>query len=380
MRKIVFLILLLLLLFPIFALAQDNIEIDFFYSPTCGYCAEEEKFLNELQEKYPGIIINRYSTNEKKNIDLLKQRYNDYNVLEKHYGMVPATFTNNKYFVGFDEKIGKGIEECIIECQMGDAAETSTSIIDLEGNIELPIIGEINVKNYSLSILAVILGVLDGFNVCSLGALVLMLGLVLAFKSRKRVLFFGGLFILTTAVVYALLIIVWYKVFIWFISYMVFMQFLIATLGIAGGVYFFKAFLRFRKYGPNCQVNTDGMIAKLSEKIKRSFKEPANIILLLVGIFLFAAIITVVEFPCSAVVPVAFAGILAQAGLSSFQYLAYILLFTLFYMLDEIIVFLVAFFSMKIWLASSKVVTWITLIESIVLFALGFYYLFSIFS
>ena len=102
--------------------------------------------------------------------------------------------------------------------------------------------------------------------------------------------------------------------------------------------------------------------------------------MLLAGIFLFAAIVTIIEFPCSAVVPVAFAGILAQAGLSSFQYLLYILLFMLFYMLDEIIVFLIAFFSMKIWLASSKAVTWITLAESIILFVLGFYYLFSIFS
>ena len=81
----------------------------------------------------------------------------------------------------------------------------------------------------------------------------------------------------------------------------------------------------------------------------------------------------------AAVVPVAFAGILAQAGLSSFQYLLYISLFVLFYMLDEIIVFLIAFFTMKIWLASSKIVTWAALLESIILFILGAYYLFNIF-
>jgi len=45
-------------------------------------------------------------------------------------------------------------------------------------------------------------------------------------------------------------------------------------------------------------------------------------------------------------------------------------------MLDEIIVFLIAFFTMKIWLASSKIVVWITLLEAIILLALGFYYLF----
>ncbi len=379
MKKIVFLTLLLLLFLPFFVSAQENIEINFFYSPTCPHCAKEEKFLDEIQEKYSDIIINRYLVNETKNIDLLKKYYNDYNVPEEYYGMVPATFTNNKYFVGFSEKIGESIKECIVECQVGATSETNTTIIDMEGNIRLPIVGEINVKNYSLPALAVILGTLDGFNVCSLGALVLILGLVLALKSRKKVLLFGGLFILTTTVVYSLLIVAWYKVFTLFVPYMIIMQLLISVLGIVGGVYFFKTFLKFRKYGPNCEINTGGLITKLSAKLQSSFKESASIIALLAGIFLFSVIITIIEFPCSAVVPVAFAGILAQAGLSSFQYLIYISLFALFYMADEIIVFLIAFFAMRIWLASSKVVTWITLVEAVILFSLGLYYLLSIF-
>jgi len=49
----------------------------------------------------------------------------------------------------------------------------------------------------------------------------------------------------------------------------------------------------------------------------------------------------------------------------------------LFYMFDEIIIFLIAFFTMTVKLTSAKFVTWITLIESIVLFLLGFYYLFG---
>ena len=76
-------------------------------------------------------------------------------------------------------------------------------------------------------------------------------------------------------------------------------------------------------------------------------------------------------------VPVAFAGVLAQSGLSTFNYLLYISIFVAFYMLDEIIVFLIAFFTMKIWLASSRVAVWIILAESIILFALGAYYLFN---
>ncbi len=99
--------------------------------------------------------------------------------------------------------------------------------------------------------------------------------------------------------------------------------------------------------------------------------------MLLANVLLFAAIITIIEFPCSAMVPVAFAGILAQARLPALFYLLYITLYLIFYLLDEIIVFLIAFFTMKVWLTSSKITTWITLTEALILFILGFYYLFG---
>ncbi len=389
MRKLVYIFLLLFFLFNAFdfalpvkafsedGLAQENqIEIDFFYSPTCPHCAEEEKFLNRLEEEYPEIKINRFSVFDRNNLELLKESYKEYEVPVEYYGMVPATFTNERYFVGFNKEIGEAIENCILECKAGKTSE-DVSIIDLEGNIDIPIIGKINIRKYSLPVLAVVLGALDGFNVCSLGALILILGLVLAIKSRKKTLLFGGLFIVTTAVVYGLLIVIWYHIFSFLVPYMRTMQILIGLLGIGGGIYFLRQFIRFKKYGPACEISAgDGIVSRFSSRFQQSFKESGNIILLLGSVFLFAGIITIVEFPCSAVVPVAFAGVLAQAGLSTFSYLLYISLFLVFYMLDEIIVFLIAFFTMKIWLASSKAITWITLLEAIILLALGFYYLF----
>jgi len=376
-KKIIFFVSVFVFSFFAFNISAQEIKIDFFFSPTCPHCAEEEKFLDELEEKYSNIIINRYSVNEKANVDLLKEYYKESDVPVNYYGMVPATFTNENYFIGFNDKIGEDIERCIEKCKKDESSKGDFSIVDLEGNINVPIIGNINVKNFSLPILAVILGALDGFNVCSLGALVLILGLVLAIKSRKKTLLFGGIFILTTAIVYGLLIVIWYQIFSIFTPYMRLLQILIGLLGIGGGIYFFKQFLKFRKYGPTCEVTDgSGMIAKFTSKFQASLKNSTNTLLLLGGVLLFAGILAIIEFPCSAVIPVAFAGILAQSGLSTFQYLLYIGIFLLFYMLDEIIVFLVAFFTMKLWLASSKITTWITLLEAIILFILGIYYIF----
>jgi len=380
MKKSIIVIVIFVLVFLVGAfnfVSAKQVEINFFYSPTCSHCAQEWKFLEGLKEKYPEIKINKLSAFEKDNIELLKKLYKDYNVLQEYYGMVPITFTNERYFIGFNEEIGKGIEDCILVCQKDKISKGNVTIIDLEGNINLPIIGRFNIKKYSLPTLAVILGTLDGFNVCSLGALILILGIVLALRSRIKTLIFGGLFILTTATVYGFLIVLWYQIFSFLVPYMRIMQILIGLLGIGGGIYFLRQFIRFKKQGPTCEVGMERVVERFSSKFQKSLKDSRNILLLIGSVLLFAGILTIVEFPCSAAVPVIFAGILSQAQLPAFLYLFYITFYLLFYTLDEIIVFLIAFFTMKIWLVSNKMIIWFTLAEVIILFGLGIYYLFG---
>jgi len=155
------------------------------------------------------------------------------------------------------------------------------------------------------------------------------------------------------------------------------MNVLVGILGILGGFYFLKQFIKHKKYGPICNIKDKGIVEKFSLKVQKSFKESGGFLGILVGILIFATIITIVEFPCSAVIPVFFASTLANANLSSLTYIIYILIFILFYMLDEIIVFFIALFTMNIKFTSGKAMTWLALIEAIVLFGLGFYYLFG---
>lgn len=389
MKNQVFLILSLVLIFAAFSFVffrppstavlaakeqtQEKIEINFFYSENCLHCAAEQKLLDEIEEKYPEVKINRYDAAKPENQELLIELCKKCDA-EKYIGLVPLTFVGEDFFLGFDSPagIGKQIEDSI-QRQIKQIEKPETSN---QGKIHLPIVGEIDTSKHSLPVLAVLLGTLDGFNLCSLGALVLILGLVLALRSRRKILIFGGIFILTTAVVYASLIILWYKVFYVFASYLKTMEVLIGFLAMGGGVYFLRQFIKFKKQGPTCKPEAGGGIAtKFSPKIQDSFRKPGNILAIAGIILLFAAIVAIVEFPCSAVVPVVFAGILAKSQLPTFLYLFYIALFVLFYMLDEILVFLIAVFKMTVWLASPKFVTWATLIEGIILFLLGFYYL-----
>jgi glutaredoxin-related protein len=356
---------------------EIRLEINFFYSKTCPHCAAEEKFLDGIETKYSEVKINRYlasdSGSRKILIDLLRKHD-----AESYVGLVPITFVGEDLIVGFDNvtSVGKRIEDSIKRQLDQPNPEPEGD----KNKVHLPIIGDIDLTRYSLPAQAVVLGFFDGFNVCSLGALVLILGLVLILRSRMKILIFGGLYILTTAIVYGILIVLWYHLFYYLAPVLKVMNIFVGALGIAGGVYFLRQYLKYKKFGPTCDMNKgNGLVAKFSLKIQNVFKESGGIWAILISIFIFSFVITVVEFPCSAVIPVLFAGILAQAKISGFLYILYIILYVLFYMLDEIIIFLIAVFTMNIKIASSKAMTWLSLIEAIVLFALGIYYLIGVF-
>ena len=354
---------------------SNKLEINFFYSQTCPHCLAEQKFLDSIEKKYSEIKINRYlfsgSENRKKLIDLLVKHN-----AENYAGLIPITFVGEELIVGYDndDGIGKRIEDSVKRqlAQVNPEPEN-------KDKVKLPIIGEIDLTRYSLPAQAIVLGFFDGFNVCSLGALVLILGLVLILRSRMKILIFGGAYILTTGIVYGILIVLWYQLFYYLAPALRVLQLFIAFLGIAGGIYFLKQYIKYRKYGPACDMKQSSIVTKFSSRIQNTFKESGGIWAIIISIFVFAFVITIVEFPCSAIIPVLFAGVLVQAKISTLSYVFYIALYILFYMLDEIIVFLIAVFTMNIKIASSKAMTWLVLIESIILFALGIYYLVGFF-
>jgi len=357
----------------------QDADINFFFSESCTVCVKTSIFLGHLEEKYPELKVVSCSISERENVKRLLEFYTEYNVPREEYGTVPVMFIPDKYFVGFGSVYANELEE------YAELLSTSTSTIAviapeglMENAVTIPILGEIDAKQYSLPVLAAVLGFFDGFNVCSLGALVLILALVLVLKDRRRIFLFGGAFVITTSLVYGLLIMLWYHLFVVLSPYLKIMEVLIGLLGIGGGVYFLKDFIRFKKQGPTCELETGkGIMQRFSSKMQKTLQGRGKIVAIMASILLFAAVITVAEFPCSAAVPLFFAGVLAGAGLSSGQYLLYIAIFVIFYMIDELVVFLIAASTMTIKLASKKFVTWITLVEAIVLFALGLYYLFG---
>jgi len=357
---------------------SSEADMHFFFSETCSVCAKTSIFLNDLEEQYPNLNIAKCNIADKGNVETLFEFYAEYNVPRDDYGAVPIIFFPEKYFVGFGAAYAKDIENRVKALDESVDVLVEESTEQEENTIIIPIIGEVSAGQYSLPVMAIVLGFFDGFNVCSLGALVMILGLILVLKNRKRILLFGGAFIVTTALVYGLLIVLWYNLFVFLTPYLKAMEVLIGVLGVAGGIYFLKDFIKFKKQGPTCELKTgQSLMSKFSAKIQDSLENKTSIIAIVLSILLFTVVITVAEFPCSAAVPLFFAGTLASEGVSTWGSFSYIALFILFYMLDELVIFLIAVFTMTIKIASKKFIIWITLVEAVVLFVLGLYYLFG---
>lgn len=82
-----------------------------------------------------------------------------------------------------------------------------------EQTIRLPGFGELDPGTLSLPVLTVVLASLDAFNPCAFFVLLFLLSLLAHQKNRRRMLTVGGIFILTSGLMYFAFMAAWLKVF-----------------------------------------------------------------------------------------------------------------------------------------------------------------------
>ncbi len=369
-KKCFYLILFFYLLFGSFSFTfaqQDKVEINFFYSATCPHCKAEKEFLKTLKEKYSELKINEYEIiSSPENQKLLNEFYDKYNVPNNEKGFVPVTFTPTKYFVGFNEKIGKDIEGCLKECLGGEKTVSE--------KIKVPIFGEIDLSKISLPALTVILGTLDGFNPCAMWVLVVLISMLLSLKSRKKIALVGGTFIFAEGLLYFLFMSAWLNVFL-AVSFVSLTKILIGLFGIGFGIWRIKDFITW-KPGVCKVIDHSKSQEKFMERMNNILK-PATVPATLFGVIALAFGVNLVEFFCSAGFPVIYTRVLAGQGLGTIQYYLYLIMYNIFYMLDDFIVFGFAFFTLNRFGFSDKYNRYSTLIAGILILVLGILLIFK---
>ncbi|HLC96182.1 MAG TPA: hypothetical protein VJH97_02580 [Candidatus Nanoarchaeia archaeon] len=228
-------------------------------------------------------------------------------------------------------------------------------------------LGEINLLGYSLPALAVILGLVDGFNPCAMWVLVFLISVVVGLNDKRKIWFIVGSFVLASGILYFLFMTVWFNIFL-YVGFLRPVILLIGLFALGIGVWDLKSFFT-TKGAMVCEVQDEKGHQKTMDRIRQIVHSPLTFatIFAIIGL---AFVVNSIEFACSSGIPVVFTGVLSVSNLPTWQYYAYILLYDLFFMLDDLIVFGLAAFAINT-AVGSKYVKYCKLIGGIVLLVLG---------
>ncbi|MFA6645471.1 MAG: hypothetical protein WCS76_03805, partial [Bacilli bacterium] len=236
--------------------------------------------------------------------------------------------------------------------------------------VELPFLGVIDPQAISLGLVSVVLGFVDGFNPCAMWVLLFLISLLLPNHDRKRIIILGGVFILTSALFYFALMMAWVNTAVFIATNLAF-RIIVGVFALAAGGYNLYQFIKnVREKDVGCEVTDEKRRKKLMERVRNIITQN-KLILALAGVISLALIVNFIELACSAGVPLVFAYILALNGLSGWAGVGYVLLYIFFFVLDDIIVFFIVMFTLKLKVVSNKIAFYNHLIGGILMLVIG---------
>ena len=395
MKRIKGLIIIVLSLFIFFPLSlkaeEHDVNFYLFYGRECPHCEELMEWLDVYM-------------NENKNINLYKYEvwHSDENankflsvcdVLDTESASVPFLVIGEDYIVGFSslstpEDINRLFKKYEQETYRDKVGETLGVVkksnekekTDLKKEVkeenkeqnkkfDVPILGEIDAKDVSLPFLAVVLGFVDGFNPCALWVLIFLITMLLGMKDRKKMWALGITFLVTSALVYTLFMVSWLS-FALFMGKVNIIKILVGTFAVIFGVYNILRFIKSFNKDTGCDVVNDSKRKKIINKIKSIVHEKSFFVALL-GVIVLAFSVNLIELMCSLGLPVVYTEVLSMNNLTIAQYAICIFIYILFYLLDDLIIFIIAMKTLKIKAISNKYLKYSHLIGGLIMLALG---------
>jgi thiol-disulfide isomerase/thioredoxin len=311
------------------ALASEDVELTFFWGDGCRYCAAEHDFLDALSEEFPRLVIVDYEVwRHPENIPVFRE------MAERHgieASAVPATFVGERVWVGFNDRIGSEIRSAVVAAlsddQTGDTEPSST--------VWLPIFGDVDVGAASLVLATVVIGLVDGFNPCSLWALSILLALVVRGGSRARLVAVAGTFLLVTTVIYGAFIMGAYGA-LSVVAHVGWVRVAVASVALAFGIINVKDYVALR-VGPSLTI-PDSQKPSLYARMRRVVAEDRRLPMLIAGSAGLAAGVALLELPCTAGMPVLWSSLMSASGVDGGATVGLLGLYLSMYLLDEIVV------------------------------------------
>lgn len=369
------------------AIKTDNLvaqpaDIEVFVRNGCPHCADAETFLQALKREQPtlNIIIHEVIQDPAalERLQLLAKNQ-DINAVR-----VPAFWLGGQLIIGYsketntDQLIRNALSKnqipknqdtsssCEIKDTLSCEAPTDSSAQDLD------FLGHtLSLDKIGLPLFTLAMGLLDGFNPCSLWVLILMISLLAPMNDRMRMFIVAGTFVAIEGLVYFIFMAAWLNLFL-LIGLSRLSEIGIAAIALLAGMIHLKDFLF---YGRGLSLSIPdaakpGIYARI-----RKILQAQNLIGALIGAIVLAVLVQIVEFMCTSGFPALYTRILTLKQLDTMSYYGYLLLYNLAYMFDDLIILAVGVITLSQRRLQEKEGRWLKLISGLVMAAIGVYLL-----
>lgn len=212
------------------------------------------------------------------------------------------------------------------------------------GSIEQYVLNENTefLKGSSLFLVALVIGIIDGFNPCAMWVLIYLITLVSELKDRRKMWLVVGTFLLASGVVYYIILSLYlagWELAI-YLGYSSWVMKIAGIFALVSGAYFLYDFI---KSGGKleCEVGDLQSKKKTRNRIKELVQSPFTIPVFF-GLVVLAFSINLAEFFCSIGLPQLFTNILSISNITLFEQGIYMLIYIIAFMGDDLLIFYLA--------------------------------------
>jgi len=321
---------------------QQELNLYFFWSARCPHCLKAKPVIEQLSAELPWLKL--HSREVSQDVEARGEYRAMAQLLGREARSVPGFFYCGKMQVGFDSAEGMGaqirgeLEQCHQDLLDGHPPRIEVK----KEEIAIPLFGHIDASEHSLPLITLVVAALDAFNPCAFFVLLFLLSLLIHTRSRRRMLFIGGVFIFFSAAVYFLFMSAWLNLFL-----LTGMQRLF-TLA-AGTVAMVLALINIKDFF----MPGRGITLSIAEEKKlglfqrmRKLLQADNMVALTIGTMTLAIAANSYELLCTSGLPMVYTRVLTMASLSTGSYYLYLLFYNLIYVVPLLLILLVFTFTL----------------------------------
>ena len=389
MKKFIYILAFVILFIPCVIFGDEkDLNIYLFHGDGCPHCSELLDYLDPYLEEHPNVILYKYEVwNNKENLEKLKGVQE---VLGTSKNGIPFLVIGKSIIVGYDseitpERINNAIKyysNNSFKDEVGiylGVVEDEGEIID-DGEFEeeeftVPVIGKMKASEVPLFLSAFIIGLVDGFNPCAMWILIFLISMLIGMDNKKRKWTLGIVFLVTSAFVYFLFLLSWLNL-AEFLNEIIYIRLGIAMVAVTLGMISLLRFIKSLQTDDGCDVVDSNNRRRIIRSIRKIVKEK-SFVLAVLGIMLLAACVNIIELMCSLGLPVMFSEILTLNNVSSGAKMFYSLIYIFFFLIDDVIVFIIAMKTLEIKVISNKYGKYSHLIGGLIMLIIGLLMIFK---